>query len=271
MLKSNTFRLTIKVMSPTSNDPLVSVNAVSLKQKGRYILDHISLSIFPDEIVSIIGPNGSGKTTLIKIMVGLISPTSGERTVKADLKIGYMPQRLHIDPVFPISVERFLRLNTNMDTAQIKAQLELVGVSKAMNRNMSKLSGGEFQRVLLARALLRNPQLLVLDEPVQGVDVIGQGELYDLIGAIRDQKQCAVVLVSHDLHIVMAKTNRVVCLNQHICCEGSPDKVSRDPAFAQMFGSAAMGLAFYTHKHDHQHDSHGTIVCKTEKNDDSAT
>jgi zinc transport system ATP-binding protein len=268
MLKSNTFRPSIKVMSPTSNDPLVTVNDVSLKLKGRLILDKINLSVFPNEIVSVIGPNGSGKTTLIKIMVGLIAPTFGVRTIQTDLRIGYMPQRLHIDPIFPISVERFLRLNTDMDSAQIKAQLTLVGVTHVLNRNMSKLSGGEFQRVLLARALLRNPQLLVLDEPVQGVDVIGQGELYDLIGAIRDQKQCAVVLVSHDLHVVMAKTNRVVCLNQHICCLGSPEKVSRDPAFAQMFGSAAMGFAFYTHKHDHQHDPQGTIVTKEKKNDD---
>lgn len=252
-------------MSPTLNSPLVEVKDLSYQLNGRLILDNINLSISPKEIVSIIGPNGSGKTTLIKIMVGLIQPTSGIIHLKQHLRIGYMPQKLHMDPVFPITVERFLRLGIDAQSKEIKDQLHIVGVAHVFNNSMSKLSGGEFQRVLLARALLRKPELLVLDEPVQGVDVLGQGELYDLIAAIRDQNDCAVLLVSHDLHIVMAKTNRVVCLNQHICCAGNPEMVSQDPAFTQMFGPAAQGVAFYTHHHDHAHDPKGEVVSQDKK------
>ncbi len=233
------------------------------------LLQAIDLTLMPGKIVSVVGPNGAGKTTLVKLVVGLLAPTEGFIKRAQGLSIGYMPQKIHISPIFPLSVLRFLQLNQTWSEQELMAMLDEVGVSHVLHSSLDAISGGELQRVLLARALLRKPQLLVLDEPAQGVDLIGQGELYDLIAKIRDRHHCAILMVSHDLNLVMARTDTVVCLNQHICCSGHPEQVSRDPAFAQMFGKAAAGLAFYTHHHDHHHDVHGKVVepCKGEKHD----
>ncbi len=247
-------------MSPTTTTPLIQVQALSYVDKKRTLLDDVELTLTRDQIVSVIGPNGAGKTTLVKLVVGLLTPTSGTITRAPGLTIGYMPQRIHISPIFPLTVGRFLQLNQTWSQDELNEMLNEVGVAHVINTPLDAISGGELQRVLLARALLRQPALLVLDEPAQGVDLIGQGELYDLIAKIRDKHHCAILLVSHDLNVVMARTDTVVCLNQHVCCSGHPEEVSRDPAFAQLFGKAAQGLAFYTHRHDHHHDLHGKVV-----------
>jgi len=245
-------------MSMTTLKPFVQLDNVSFTQDNRHILERIHLSLEPSTILSIIGPNGAGKTTLLKMMIGLIKPTHGNVFQQAGLRIGYMPQRLHIDPIFPITVYGFLKLGQpKVELTQI---LKEVGIGHVLHSPLQAISGGEFQRVLLARALLREPDLLVLDEPAQGVDLVGQSELYDLIAKIRDQYGCAIVLVSHDLHVVMAQTDLVVCLNQHVCCYGSPEKISRDPAFMAMFGDVAKSLAIYTHHHDHRHDTQGDVM-----------
>lgn len=253
-------------MSPTIS-PIVNVENVSLFDGRRLILDQVSLALNPGEIVSVIGPNGAGKTTLVKVIVGLIKPTLGKVTRKTGLRIGYMPQRLHVDPIFPLTVKRFLQLGQRCSTEKLEKMLEEVGVHHVLSSPLQSISGGELQRVLLARALLREPHLLVLDEPAQGVDLVGQGELYDLIGGIRDKHQCTILLVSHDLNIVMARTGTVVCLNQHVCCSGLPEQVSRDPAFAALFGKAVQGLAFYTHKHDHHHHVDGAVITESKEED----
>jgi zinc transport system ATP-binding protein len=253
-------------MSPTISQALVQVENVSYSDGNRHILHHVSLTLKPGEIVSVVGPNGAGKTTLVKLIVGLIQPTKGKIFYKPNLKIGYMPQRLHLDPLFPLTVQRFLQLGQTWTNEMLTKMLAEVGIAHVQNSSLQSISGGELQRVLLARALLRQPQVLILDEPAQGVDLLGQGELYDLIAGIRDKQQCAILLVSHDLNIVMARTNIVVCLNQHVCCSGNPEQVSKDPAFAALFGKAAAGLAFYTHHHDHHHDIHGKVVSKKREN-----
>jgi zinc transport system ATP-binding protein len=253
-------------MNPTSN-PLIQLDSVSYQKGNRQILQHVSLTLHAGEIVSVIGPNGAGKTTLLKIMVGLITPTQGTITRTPNLRIGYMPQRLHIDSLFPLTVKRFLQLGQS--NISLESTLTEVGVSHAvLHSPLYAVSGGELQRILLARALLRKPDLLVLDEPAQGVDLMGQGELYDLISHIRDHHDCAILLVSHDLNVVMAQTDNVVCLNQHICCSGHPDKVTRDPAFTALFGKVANNLAFYTHRHDHHHGVQGEVIAGEKDQDD---
>jgi zinc transport system ATP-binding protein len=265
MIESNTFNGSLKVMIPTITSPLVQVKNLSFVDGQRQILQQVSFSLMPGEIVSIIGPNGAGKTTLVKLMVGLLKPTSGKVAYISDLRIGYMPQRLHVDPIFPLTVLRFLQLGQSWSHATLMAMLEEVGVMHVLHSPLQAISGGELQRVLLARALLRQPQLLVLDEPAQGVDLVGQSEFYDLIADIRKRQQCAILLVSHDLNVVMAQTDRVICLNQHVCCSGHPEQVSRDPAFTALFGKAAQALAIYTHRHDHHHGLQGDVIIPNEE------
>ncbi len=203
-----------------------------------------------------IGPNGAGKTTLVRIMLGLQKPDSGLVRQAPGLRIGYMPQKLHIDPTLPLSVAGFLAL-ADPDPDKGARALEKTGIPHLRRQSVYSLSGGETQRLLLARALLRRPGLLVLDEPVQGVDVNGQEALYQLITRIRDETGCGILMVSHDLHLVMAGTDEVLCLNGHICCHGSPAAVSADPAYRELFG---VRTAPYTHHHDHDHSLHGDIV-----------
>ncbi len=247
------------------NGALVVANDIVYTIDERQILDHVSITINNSEIVTLIGPNGSGKTTLIRIMLGLLQPLGGTVKQKPHLQIGYVPQRLQIEPSLPLSVGRFLKFGVpkgpNRQKGRRATVLAEVGMETMYDASIHSLSGGELQRVMLARALLRDPELLVLDEPMQGVDITGQNEIYDLIARIRDARQCGIVMVSHDLHIVMASTDRVICLNHHVCCEGKPETVARDPAFETIFGKqAAARLAIYQHNHDHTHDSHGHTV-----------
>ncbi len=252
-------------MSPTTPQLLIQAEKLSLQSEQRLILKDIDLTLESGKIVSLVGPNGAGKTSLVKVIIGLIAPSSGKIWRKKDLTIGYMPQQLRVDPLFPISVQRFLMLGRCWSLEDLKAMLAEVGVLQVLHSPLYSLSGGELQRVLLARALLRKPDLLVLDEPAQGVDLMGQGEFYSLIATIRDKHGCGILLVSHDLHVVMAQTDIVVCLNQHVCCWGNPENVTREPAFAALFGSVARELAFYSHHHDHQHDVHGEVIIEPVK------
>jgi zinc transport system ATP-binding protein len=245
---------------------LINASNISLEIEQRQILNNISLQVAKEQIVTLIGPNGAGKTSLVKIVLGLVKPSSGTVTLRKNLRVGYMPQRLHIDPSMPVSVDRFLKLAVNVNRSEIGGVLKEVGASALLNSQLHSLSGGELQRVLLARALIQAPQLLVLDEPVQGVDVNGQAELYRLIENIRTRHKCGILLVSHDLHLVMSATDEVICLNQHVCCHGHPEQVSNDPAYLELFGKKdAETLAVYTHHHNHSHDLGGDIVEKREK------
>lgn len=246
------------------SDFLIKARGLCVTRNGRQILQRADLTLEPGKIVTLIGPNGAGKTTLVRAVLGLLKIDDGQIEKAPDLRIGYMPQKLHIDASLPLTVARFLALGGKA-RADLSETLELTGIDKLIDMPMQSLSGGETQRVLLARALLRDPQLLVLDEPVQGVDVTGQSALYALINEIRNRRQCGVLLVSHDLHLVMATTDTVICLNQHVCCEGHPEQVTNDPAYLALFGDT-LGqtnppqVAIYTHHHDHQHDAHGDVI-----------
>ncbi|UYP30426.1 zinc ABC transporter ATP-binding protein ZnuC [Pseudomonas sp. Z8(2022)] len=242
------------------SEALIRLDGVAVSFNGQPVLDDVQLSVQPGEIVTLIGPNGAGKTTLVRVVLGLLQPERGSVQRTPRLRIGYMPQKLHVDATLPLSVLRFLRLVPGVDRARALAALAEVGAEQVIDSPLQSISGGELQRVLLARALLREPQLLVLDEPVQGVDVAGQAELYRLISRLRERHGCGVLMVSHDLHLVMSATDQVVCLNRHVCCSGHPEQVSGDPAFIELFGQDARSLAIYHHHHDHDHDLHGGVV-----------
>ena len=242
------------------SDALIRLHNIRVGFAAQPVLQDVQLRVKPGEIVTLIGPNGAGKTTLVRIVLGLLKPDSGSVWRRPKLRIGYMPQKLHVDATLPLSVLRFLQLVPGVDRPRALAALDEVGAPQVLDSPVQGISGGELQRVLLARALLREPDLLVLDEPVQGVDVAGQAELYSLITRLRDRHRCGVLMVSHDLHLVMSTTDQVICLNRHVCCSGHPEQVSNDPAFVEMFGDDAKSLAIYHHRHDHAHDLHGSVV-----------
>ena len=240
---------------------LIEGRGLVYSANGQRILDGVDISIGANEIVTLIGPNGAGKTTLIRLLLGLEKPDAGTIERRPGLRIGYMPQRFAPSPHLPVTARRFLATARAGKVADLAARLEEVGAAHVANTQLHDLSGGELQRVLLARALIGDPDLLVLDEPVRGVDITGQTDLFDLIAGIRRKRGCGMLVVSHELHIVMAATDRVICLNKHVCCAGRPESVSADPSFIAMFGpAAARRLAIYTHAHDHEHDIAGGIV-----------
>ena len=249
-------------MAPEPATPaLVDTAGLTVAFGGQAVVSDVSLAVEPGEIVTLIGPNGSGKTTLVRAILGLVTPSQGSVRRRPGLRIGYVPQRLSVDRTMPMTVGRFLALPQGRGTAAIREALAAVRAETLLDHQVADLSGGELQRALLARAILRKPDLLVLDEPVQGVDFSGQIELFGLIGELRDHLGCGVLMVSHDLHLVMASTDRVLCLNHHICCAGAPEAVKRHPAYLDLFGPrAAEELAVYTHAHDHQHDIAGQVI-----------
>lgn len=255
------------------SDILARFANVSMGFDGRTLLTDIDLTVHKREIVTLIGPNGSGKSTLMRALIGLQAPTSGTIEKASGLRIGYMPQKLHIDSTLPLSVFHFLSLVRGVDKVQISSVLKRLSIEKLTKKQVHTLSGGETQRVLLARALLNKPNLLVLDEPVQGVDVNGQIELYNLIADIRNELQCGILMVSHDLHLVMAKTDTVVCVNQHICCSGPPQQVTQHPEYQALFGipGAESSIAIYSHQHDHTHDDSGHISSTDNMQDEKET
>lgn len=240
---------------------LVEAKNLTVELGGREILRNVSLAVRRGEVITLIGPNGAGKSTLVRVLLGLLKPNSGTILRRPNIRVGYMPQQLTLDRDLPMTVWRFLKLSGVSARDRLSEVLEEVGAAYTANQAVQELSGGEFQRVLLARALLRRPDLLVLDEPVRSVDVTGQAELYDLIGKLRYSYGCGVFMVSHDLHLVMAATDEVICLNQHVCCAGTPESVSRHPEYFALFGPAiAQSLAVYTHAHDHSHDAAGHVA-----------
>ena len=238
---------------------LLTLETIHKAFGGKPVIDNVSLSLHQGEITTLIGPNGAGKSTLAKIILGLIKPDSGLRKTNPDIRIGYMPQKITIDPTLPISMLRFLHLANASQTAchEVLKSMDIGHLAKTPIQN---LSGGELQRALLARAILRKPNLLVLDEPVQGVDINGQNALYQMINSLAKSLNCAVLMVSHDLHLVMSATDQVICLNRHICCQGHPEQVTQDPAFIDIFGHTT---AIYSHHHDHDHNLHGEILDET--------
>jgi zinc transport system ATP-binding protein len=241
-----------------NRDALISARGLWITRNGRDLLIDVDLDICEREIVTLIGPNGAGKTTLVRVLLGLERPDRGEVLRRKDLRVGYVPQRFGIDAVIPMTVERFLMLGGNAAPERVGAILAEVDAGYVRDQQLSQLSGGELQRVVLARALLREPNLLVLDEPVQGVDYTGEAELYNLIARLSDERGFGVLLVSHDLHLVMARSDRVICLNRHVCCSGVPETVAQHPAYVALFGDkAARALAVYRHRHDHSHDIAG--------------
>ena len=235
---------------------LIATEKISVSYGANTVLRDVSLTVEPGEIVTIVGPNGSGKTTLLRLLIGAASPSSGRVTHKPGLRIGYVPQKLHIDPTLPITVERFLRLPGGTTRDACTAALERAGVPGLSQRQMSALSGGQFQRVLLAGALINAPDLLLLDEATQGLDQPGSAAFYLQIEEVRQKTGCAILMISHELHVVMAASDRVICLNGHGCCEGTPELVSAAPEYRALFGTGTGGaLALYRHEHDHTHDA----------------
>ncbi|MEO0503148.1 MAG: metal ABC transporter ATP-binding protein, partial [Pseudomonadota bacterium] len=229
----------------------------SVAYGANTVLRHVALTLEPGEIVTIVGPNGSGKTSLLRAIIGATEPASGQISLQPGLRIGYVPQRLHIDQTLPITVERFMKLTDTVSRAACAAALDAAGVPDLLKRQMSQLSGGQFQRVLLARALINRPDVLLLDEATQGLDQPGSAAFYRQIEAVRNDTGCAVLMISHDLHVVMSASDRVICLNGHVCCEGAPAVVASAPEYRALFGAGTGGaLALYRHDHDHDHDHH---------------
>lgn len=232
----------------------MTVDHLSVHYGASEVLRDVSLTVDPGEIVTIVGPNGSGKTTLLRAIVGATPAASGRITAAPGLVIGYVPQRLHVDPTLPITVSRFLSLPGGASRDDKAAALARAGVPDIANRQMSKLSGGQLQRVLLARALVARPQLLLLDEPTAGLDQPGSAAFYQLIDDVRRETGSAVLMISHELHVVMAASDRVICLNGHVCCHGTPEHVSSAPEYRALFGTGTGGaLALYRHEHNHTH------------------
>ena len=241
------------------NNILVKLNEVGFQQNKKWLVKGVSLQVERSKIVTLIGPNGSGKSTTAKIALGIYKNIEGQ-VEKFTINIGYVPQKISIDWTLPLRVKDFMLLTDNLKDDALDEALTLTGVKHLKDKNLGNLSGGEFQRVLLARAISKKPELLVLDEPVQGVDFTGEIALYELIKKISEKLNCGILLISHDLHTVMTATDHVVCLNGHVCCSGSPKDVARNNEYKALFGEqASQTLSVYEHKHDHEHSNDGEI------------
>lgn len=245
----------------SKREPLIELKGAGVYRDGRWLVRNVDLTIHRGEIVTLIGPNGAGKSTTAKMALHILKPDEGEIRHMKGLRIGYVPQKINIDRTMPLSVERLMTLTGPLPKADIVRALDAVGITHLLKAEITNLSGGEFQRALMARALARKPDIMVLDEPVQGVDFAGEAALYELIAKLRDDTGCGVLLISHDLHLVMAATDRVICLNGHVCCSGTPRDVTASPEYLRLFGSRAVGpLAVYEHHHDHTHLPDGRVM-----------
>ncbi|MDP6602952.1 MAG: metal ABC transporter ATP-binding protein [Rhodospirillales bacterium] len=240
---------------------LVAAQGIGVRRGGRWLIRGVDLAVHRGEVVTLIGPNGGGKGTAAKVILGIMTADEGSLASSPRLRVGYVPQRLTIEGTLPLTVRRLMTLTGRLPESEIDNALAEVGIAHLAGAQARHLSGGEFQRALLARAIVRRPDLLVLDEPVQGVDFAGEVALYELIATIRDRFDCGILLISHDLHLVMGATDSVVCLNGHVCCSGPPHSVAADPAYRQLFGPrAAQAFAVYRHDHDHAHLPDGRVV-----------
>ena len=237
---------------------LLRATGVTVKAAGRVILSNVDMEVMEGEIITIVGPNGSGKSTLLRALIGAVPVASGQVEKQAGLNIGYVPQKLHVDPTLPLTVRGFVNLPRVLPAKEFAALLGQVGLAGFEGAQMASLSGGQFQRALLARALAVGPDVLLMDEPTQGLDQPGTADFYALISRIRDETGMAILMVSHDLHVVMSRSDRVICLNGHVCCHGTPEVVSTAPEYQALFGRGTHGeLALYRHEHDHSHHGHG--------------
>jgi len=241
------------------NDVLVEFEGVGVSRAGRWLVRGVGFVVRSGEIVTLIGPNGSGKTTTAKLSLGVMKPSEGRVIQRGNLKTAYVPQSVVIDWSLPLRVDDLMRLTQPLTEVEMGAALDSTGAAHLLKREVRHLSGGEFQRVMLARAVARKPDFLVLDEPAQGVDFAGEIALYALIKQVRDQTGCGILMVSHDLHMVMAATDNVICLNGHVCCHGTPETVAGSVAYKELFGERAGALALYQHHHDHQHLPDGRV------------
>lgn len=234
---------------------LIEALGLSVERSGRQVLSHVDFAIQPGEIVTVVGPNGSGKSTLLKALIGAVPVTQGAVKRKQGLRVGYVPQKLDVDPSLPMTVRRFLDLPVKVAALERQRALKEAGAESLEDRQLADLSGGQFQRVLLARALLNKPDVLFLDEPTTALDQPGSAAFYRLIERVRDQLGCAVLMISHELHVVMSASDRVICMNGHICCEGLPEVVAQAEEYRALFGTGTQGaLALYRHEHSHSHD-----------------
>ncbi|EMH79880.1 ABC protein of Mn/Zn ABC-type transporter [alpha proteobacterium HIMB114] len=246
-------------MKKNNKKTLVKLENASVEKNKKILVKNISFEVKQGEIVTLIGPNGSGKTTTAKMALGINENFEGN-VQRYTSQIGYVPQKVVIDWTLPIRVNDFMQLTSKINPEEINEALDFTGVDHLKNKNLNELSGGEFQRILIARAIAKKPELLVLDEPVQGVDFKGEISLYELIRSISKKTNCGILLISHDLHVVMSATDYVVCLNGHICCSGTPKKVANSDQYRELFGDrASTMLSIYEHNHDHSHSTDGTI------------
>ena len=235
---------------------LINAQNISFERNGKNILDNVSIAINQNDFVTIVGPNGAGKSTLIKILMGIVNADKGEITEKEGLKIGYVPQKFVAESTLPISVKEFLLLNNKADKEKVSTVMSEVEIDYP-RRLLHQLSGGEMQKVLLARAILNNPDLLILDEPAQNLDIGNQLKFYKLLEKVYRDKKCSILMISHDLHMVMATSKQVICLFHHVCCSGTPQVVTKDPEFIKIFGNDMSNMmAYYQHHHSHTHADH---------------
>ena len=241
------------------NIPLVKLINSGVYREEKWLVKGVSLEINKKQIVTLIGPNGSGKTTTGKMILNILKPDEGEVILNTK-KIGYVPQKINIDWAIPLRVIDFMNITSKLNLSSIIENLKLTGVDHLLYRDLINLSGGEFQRVMIARAIARKPELLILDEPVQGVDFNGEIKLYNLIKKISEDLKCGILLISHDIHFVMSATDYVLCLNGHVCCSGTPQDVAKNPSYIELFGQqAASSIALYKHNHDHTHNHDGSV------------
>ena len=239
---------------------LVKLENAGVHRSSKWLVRGISFEINQGQIVTLIGPNGSGKTTTAKMILNILNADEGLVTGNAN-KMAYVPQKISIDWTMPLRVIDFMKLTSNLNNNQVNESLTMTGVDKLLYNQINSLSGGEFQRVLIARAIAKKPDLLVLDEPVQGVDFKGEIALYNLIKEISVSLKCGILLISHDMHFVMSTTNHVICLNGHICCSGTPSSVVKNPEYIKLFGEHnSETLSYYQHNHDHSHNHDGSVA-----------
>lgn len=260
-MAADAISLSVSTLPGKVLQPLVTLEDAGLRKGGRWLVRGVDLAVRPREIVTLIGPNGSGKSTTARMALGIQQPSEGRLIRKAGLRVSYVPQKVNIDWTLPLLVEHLMQLTQPLDAEAMERALQLTGVAHLRKAEVRHLSGGEFQRVMLARAVARQPELLVLDEPVQGVDFAGEIAIYDLIRQLRDDLGCGILLISHDLHMVMAATDHVICLNGHVCCHGTPESVTSSEAYRNLFGGrGGEVLAPYQHHHDHTHLADGRVL-----------